>query len=1191
MTGHTEDAAPQNGDQFALLDHVVTAVCDALSLERALEEILETTLQALGLDTGAITLVDQDGGNARLACTRGVSAALRDACAEECADGASWDAVLHGKALFHCRTRGDTVPEGFSSTATVPLSARGEVLGGLTVAGRDPVAWSDPVRRVLLAIGRETGGLIGRVETEQQVRGLTERLESLAAENARDLEAADRALQDEIRERRRTEGALRASEERLRDLALSSADWIWEMDAEGRYVSCSDRVIDVLGYTPEEMVGRTPFDFMVEEDAVQLAPVLQRKTEVGTGCSEIVNRNRHKDGHEVVLLTSCVPIIDESGTRIGFRGVDKDITLRVHMERALRESEVRYRRTFDLSPDAMLVIDRLSLRIVDANLAAAKLYGYPPAELLTLSMTDLSADPGQAREMLMPAGGVDGTGASRRLHRRRYGQEFPVEVTSATLDFASRGVVAHVVRDVTERDRRTRSVRAIAELQRRLLDADEDEDLYAVVLPPLLTATGADNVSIFENHRDADGCVRSHRVATLDDPSSPPSDPDDGPPVNALDELGPEWSARLQEGSPVAARVDELPEAGRACFAGWGIRSLLVLPLVVYGDLHGHITCLSRRNTHLWDPGEIDLLMTAAAAVSAVVERRIVLLTLRKRTTELTALLEANRAMAASIDYDEVLRRVAQAAGEALSTPECIIWEYSADGDLAVFRCLWELDPKPGVAAGLVGASYPITTYSGGIESLQKGVIVQQSFSDPDLPPDDRIDMEKWGEKTWLRVPLVFDRRLLGVMILIETERERDFTADEVRMAGALGEQAAVALQNALRHRREEDRNRWLRSLIAAGRAVSGGSGPDVGLAEVARLAADAAQSPAAFIYEYLEDRDVLVTRARHATPATRRDDAVGATFPVGITPQDRRTLDAGEVFVETISDPALPANVRDLMQQFGESTLLNVPLRSRGEALGMMVLVENERERVFTREEQEFMAAFGEQVTLALVTARQATTDGLTGLSNHRAFYERLGQELARARRYGTPVSLLMLDIDDFKVLNDTHGHPAGDEVLRRLSRLLAEQLRRDVDLPARYGGEEFAVVLPNTAATIPGETPIVDGDDAEPAGEDADPARDDVPPAGHREGAEALAERLRGLIAETPFPVTADEAPAHLTVSIGVASFPDMAQDMDDLVARADAALYAAKRAGKDRVEVYWRRAAPDTAESPETPRGDRP
>ena len=217
----------------------------------------------------------------------------------------------------------------------------------------------------------------------------------------------------------------------------------------------------------------------------------------------------------------------------------------------------------------------------------------------------------------------------------------------------------------------------------------------------------------------------------------------------------------------------------------------------------------------------------------------------------------------------------------------------------------------------------------------------------------------------------------------------------------------------------------------------------------------------------------MLVARARWASADVRRDDTVGQTFPVTETPQDRRALEAGEVFVESVSDPALPAEVRELMAGFGEQTLLNVPLRWRGEALGMLVLAEIDGERVFTAAELDFMRAFGEQVTLALSTARSATTDGLTGLANHRVFYERLEQELARARRYDAPVSLLMIDIDDFKELNDTCGHPAGDEALRRLGRLLAEQLRRGVDLPARYGGEEFAVILPSTAveSAPPGE------------------------------------------------------------------------------------------------------------------------
>jgi PAS domain S-box-containing protein len=686
----------------------------------------------------------------------------------------------------------------------------------------------------------------------------------------RELEEANEQLRREAQEGRLVELALRDSEARLQDLALTTADWLWEVDAGGRYTACSDRVTDVLGYTPEEIVGRTPFDFMLEEDASALAPVFERMVREGTGCSELKNRSRHKDGREVVLLTSCVPVLNESGQLLGFRGADKDITRREHMERS--------------------------------------------------------------------------------LHRQ---------------------------------------------------------------------------------------------------------------------------------------------------------------------------------------------------------------------TRELEALLEAGRAMAASIDYDEVLRRVAQAAGEALDAAECVIWEYAPDADTAMFRCLWEREPVPGVAESLAGASYPPRTHIGGLDALYAGVIVQQSRSDPDLPPEDADDMDRWGEKTWLTVPLVMDGLLLGVMILVETRQERAFDPDEVRMAGVIGEQAAMAMRNALRHRGEEERNRWLRALVSAARTISESQDPDAALGEVARLAADAMQSPAAFVYEFAPDRDVLVTRASWGAGSVGRDDPVGAVWEVSEAPEDRRAL-GGELFVETLSDPKLHPHVRELMELWGEQTLLNVPLLSHGEVLGMIVVIETEDERAFNEDELDFMRAFGDQVTLALSTARSATTDGLTGLANHRVFYERLGQELARARRYGTTVSLLMIDIDDFKELNDTYGHPAGDEALRRLGRLLTEHLRRDIDLPARYGGEEFAVILPNTGV-----------ERLAPAGEERG-ARPDggAPVAGHREGAEALAERLRAIISEHPLITTGDGRPVHVAVSIGVASFPEMATEMDHLVARADAALYAAKRAGKDRVEVYWRR-----------------
>ena len=164
-----------------------------------------------------------------------------------------------------------------------------------------------------------------------------------------------------------------------------------------------------------------------------------------------------------------------------------------------------------------------------------------------------------------------------------------------------------------------------------------------------------------------------------------------------------------------------------------------------------------------------------------------------------------------------------------------------------------------------------------------------------------------------------------------------------------------------------------------------------------------------------------------------------------------------------------------------------------------------------------------------------QASTDGLTGLPNRRAFVEKLNEMLHRGARFGTPVSLLILDTDHFKNVNDTYGHPVGDQVLRRLAGLLSDSVREAVDMAARYGGEEFAVLLENTP----------------------------------HDGALKLAERLRSALeAETFIHIEGSQAiQFHVTMSIGVASYPESGDAMV-LVGKADEALYEAKQSGRNRV-----------------------
>ena len=161
------------------------------------------------------------------------------------------------------------------------------------------------------------------------------------------------------------------------------------------------------------------------------------------------------------------------------------------------------------------------------------------------------------------------------------------------------------------------------------------------------------------------------------------------------------------------------------------------------------------------------------------------------------------------------------------------------------------------------------------------------------------------------------------------------------------------------------------------------------------------------------------------------------------------------------------------------------------------------------------------------------ATTDGLTGLKNHRKFQERILEEFERVSRYGLPLSLILLDVDKFKQYNDTYGHPAGDGVLKQVADIISAQAR-NTDVVARYGGEEFAIILPQTNAAC----------------------------------AMRAAERFRRSLEQADWPNRA------ITASLGVASFSLNTPDKAALIAQADQALYRAKEQGRNRVTHYEER-----------------
>jgi diguanylate cyclase (GGDEF)-like protein len=260
------------------------------------------------------------------------------------------------------------------------------------------------------------------------------------------------------------------------------------------------------------------------------------------------------------------------------------------------------------------------------------------------------------------------------------------------------------------------------------------------------------------------------------------------------------------------------------------------------------------------------------------------------------------------------------------------------------------------------------------------------------------------------------------------------------------------------------------------------------------------------------------------------------------------RFISAGEGIAGEVTDATEPVVVHDVAAEPGylafwgavekSGSFAAVPIRHGGDNLGILALTRPESDPL-TDVEVRFLSAVAATIALtirhtALVDElrESSTHDELTGLANRRLLRARLEREIARARRYGTELALLMLDIDHFKQLNDRFGHPTGDAVLRDISRVLEDGVR-SVDTVARAGGEEFVVLLPRTDA----------------------------------EAAARVADKLRELVAAHE--VDTLEGKARITMSLGVALLQE-GEGAASLLARADRALYDAKEAGRDRVRL---------------------
>jgi len=478
-------------------------------------------------------------------------------------------------------------------------------------------------------------------------------------------------------------------------------------------------------------------------------------------------------------------------------------------------------------------------------------------------------------------------------------------------------------------------------------------------------------------------------------------------------------------------------------------------------------------------------------------------------------LYDASQAVLSTFDLDEVLQRILAIVRDQFRVQNGAIFLLDAETQELRLRSTFGRSPDQlGPQAIPVGKGL-----TGTAAKLRRPVYAPDVSQDPRYLPSFALTRSE------LAIPLMVRDSVVGVLDF-QSEEAGFFSDETVDLLTLFSTQASIAIENARLHSLEQRRAAQLETINTLAKQTASVLELKELLPKVCALVFQS--FPVDHVAILLKEGDLLVVRAQHGklTPVF----AEGTNLAPG-TGLGARALATRKTVVENDV-----RHVAGYIAGYQEAVAeMCVPLIAAGQPLGVLVL-ESATAGAFRTADVRPLESVADICAIAIQNAnffeqtrRMAFVDGLTGVYNRRYFEQRILEELERASRYAGGLAVIMLDIDHFKKVNDEFGHLLGDEVLRQLSNILTQQLRR-VDVVCRYGGEEFSILVPQTTG----------------------------------EHALGVAEKLRKVIEDWNFP----GVPRPVTVSIGVADFPENGATRDELVKAADAALYAAKQAGRNRV-----------------------